>query len=407
VAAVLLGCGGGADVSAPAAAPERSEAAAPSSEERKGRRAVWVLAEGSQRVLENPDRIATLLDHASQLGASDLFVQVYRGGRAWFDSSHADASPYQVLVGAHGRDTLVELIDRAHGQGLRVHAWVNVLSNAQRRHAPPVAELGKEATQVDQQGRSILDYPDLEVPPPDRSYYRMGTPAVWLDPAVPGVVDYLVATFDELVERYPGLDGLHLDYIRYPDVLPFTPGSRFGVGLEFGYGEVARRRFREETGREAPFGTSTANANRFDTWRRSQMTGLVRRIREAVRGRSPELELSAAVWAWPDRAYLSMFQDWRGWIDDGLLEFAVPMLYTLDERLLRYNSQAFTSGVAGDRVWIGLGSWLFARSPEGAVRQLREVEAAEPTGIALFSWDALAETPALLEALAAEPPRGG
>jgi uncharacterized lipoprotein YddW (UPF0748 family) len=114
VAAVLLGCGGGADVSAPAAAPERSEAAAPSSEERKGRRAVWVLAEGSQRVLENPDRIATLLDHASQLGASDLFVQVYRGGRAWFDSSHADASPYQVLVGAHGRDTLVELIDRAH-----------------------------------------------------------------------------------------------------------------------------------------------------------------------------------------------------------------------------------------------------------------------------------------------------
>jgi uncharacterized lipoprotein YddW (UPF0748 family) len=102
-----------------------------------------------------------------------------------------------------------------------------------------------------------------------------------------------------------------------------------------------------------------------------------------------------------------MFQDWRGWIDDGLLEFAVPMLYTKDERLLRYNSQAFTSGVAGDRVWIGLGSWLFARSPEGAVRQLRAVEALQPTGIALFSWDEFAETPALLEALAAEPPRGG
>jgi uncharacterized lipoprotein YddW (UPF0748 family) len=368
---------------------------------------VWVLAEGSQRVLENPERIAKLLDDAGRLGASDLFVQVYRGGRAWFDSSHADASPYQVLAAAHGRDTLVELIERAHERGLRVHAWVNVLSNAGRRHAPPVAGLGHAATQFDQRGRSVLDYPELEVPPPDREYYRMGTPAVWLDPAVPEVVDYLVATFDELVQRYPGLDGLHLDYIRYPDVLPFTPGSRFGVGLEFGYGEVARRRFREETGREAPFGSSTANANRFDAWRRSQMTGLVRRIREAVRARDPELELSAAVWAWPDRAYLSMFQDWRGWLEEGLLEFAVPMLYTLDERLLRYNSQAFTSGVGGDRVWIGLGSWLFARSPEGAVRQLQEVEAIEPTGVALFSWDALADTPALLDALAAGSPRGG
>ena len=61
---------------------------------------------------------------------------------------------------------------------------------------------------------------------------------------------------------------------------------------------------------------------RGDDWRRAQVTGLVRRIREAARAKAPDLELSAAVWAWPDRAYLSMFQDWRGWIDEELLEFA-------------------------------------------------------------------------------------
>lgn len=398
----LLACGG-PEAPAPVAAP------APAPEERpgSGRLALWVLAEGSQRVLENPDRMATLLEHAGRLGATDLFVQVYRGGRAWFDSSHADPSPHRVLVAAHGRDTLSELLEQAHARSLRVHAWVNVLSNAGRRDAPPVAELGREAAQVDRQGRSVLDYPELDVPPPDRAYYRMGTPQVWLDPAVPAVVEYLVATFGELVDRYPELDGLHLDYIRYPDVLPFSPGSRFGVGLEFGYGEVARRRFREETGREAPFGGSTAHGDRFDDWRRDQLTQLVRRIGEATRTRHPELELSAAVWAWPDRAYLSVFQDWRGWIEEGLLDFAVPMLYTRDPRLLHYNSRAFTGGVAGDRVWIGLGSWLFQRSPEGAVRQLREVAAARPTGVALFSWDALAEAPELLDALTAEAAPGG
>ena len=42
----------------------------------------------------------------------------------------------------------------------------------------------------------------------------------------------------EVARKYP-VDGLHFDYIRYPDVLPFVPGARFGVGLEFGFGEAS------------------------------------------------------------------------------------------------------------------------------------------------------------------------
>ena len=113
-------------------------------------------------------------------------------------------------------------------------------------------DLGRDAVLVDQRGRSLLDYPDLEVPPPDRAYYRMGTPALYLDPAALGLVERLAATFAELVTRHPELDGLHLDYIRFPDVLPFAPGSRFGVGLDFGHGASTRALFREQTGLEAP-----------------------------------------------------------------------------------------------------------------------------------------------------------
>jgi len=371
------------------------------------RRALWVLCEGSQRVLERPERIDALLADAGRLGATDLFVQVHRGGRAWFDSSRADAAPYRAILAAHGTDTLAELIERAHARGLRVHAWVNVLSLASNRAAPIVQALGPGAVQVDRAGRSLLDYPEFEVPAPDRRYYRMGTPALWLDPGAPGVAEELGATYAELVERYPALDGLHLDYIRYPDVLPFIPGSRFGVGLEFGFGEGSRQRFRAETGLEAPFGASGANANRFDDWRRAQVTALVRRIRDEARAQRPDLELSAAVWAYPDRAYLSLFQDWRGWIEEDVLSFAVAMLYTLDDRLVRYNTRAFVGGVGGSRVWIGLGSWLFASRPERAARQLREAEAAGPAGIALFSWDSLADAPALSAALVAEASRGG
>jgi uncharacterized lipoprotein YddW (UPF0748 family) len=365
-------------------------------------RGLWVLCEGSQRVLEHPERIPVLIADARRMGVSDLFVQVYRGGRAWFDSSHADAAPYRALREATGGDTLAQLITQAHENDLRVHAWVNVLSLASNRDAPILADLGPGAVLVDRWGRSLLDYPGLDVPPPDRRYYRMGTPAVWLDPAAPGVAERLVVTFTEILTKYPELDGLHLDYIRYPDVLPFAPGSRFGVGLDFGYGEATRARFRAETGLEAPFGDSLANANAWDGWRRDQVTALVAAVRFATRTTLDDIGLSAAVWSWTDRAYLAQGQDWRRWLEDGLLEFAVPMAYTLDDRMLRYQAESYTGLPVADRIWVGLGTWLFARRPERALEQIRIVRAAGAAGDSLFSWDSIADAPALRDALAAE-----
>lgn len=372
--------------------------------------ALWVLCEGSQRILEHPERRARLIADAQALGATDLFVQVYRGGRAWYDASEVDARPYAAIRAEHG-DTLAALLDEAHAADLRVHAWVNVLSLAGHTDARLLEELGPSVVQVDHKGRSVLSYPGLDVPPPDRRYYRMGTPAVWLDPGAPGVAEKLAGIFAELVARYPSLDGLHLDYIRYPDVLPFSPGSRFGVGLDFGYGEATRARFRRETGLEAPFRGSLANANRWDSWRRERVTDLVRRIRLAAQLQKPDLALSAAVWSYADRAYLSLYQDWRGWLETGLLDFAVPMAYTLDDALLRQLAHAATGGIGGERVWIGLGTWLFAKEPARAVEQWELARAAKPAGISFFSYDAMADAPALLDAVAtragAERDRGG
>ncbi len=370
-------------------------------------RGLWVLCEGSQRVLEHPERIDELIEYASAIAATDLFVQVYRGGQAWFDSSYAGVAPYQQILESTGVDTLRELARRAHLFGIRVHAWVNVLSLANHRDAKIITEIGREAVLVDRRGRSILDYPNLEIPEPDRSYYRMGTPAVWLDPAAPGVAEYLTATFAELMTRYPELDGLHLDYIRYPGVLPFAPGSRFGVGLDFGYGDSTRARFKTETGLVAPMGDSLRNANRWDEWRREKMNELVSGVRTAVLAARPEAAenqqplVSAAVGAYAERVYLAEAQDWRGWIEDGLLDFAVPMAYTLDDRMFRYMVEGFASSPRSDRIWIGHGTWLFAKRPDGALQQLETIRSAGARGEVLFSYDSIAEAPALREALLA------
>ena len=368
---------------------------------------MWVLCEGSQRVLENVERLEPLLDDAEALGVTDLFVQVYRGGRAWFASTLADSGPHQQLTWREGTDdALTILVRRAQERGFRVHAWVNVLSLASNTDAPILRDLGKEIVSVDQKGRSVLDFPGFEVPAPDRGWYRMGTPAVWLDPAAPGVAQRLAATFDELLARYPTLDGLHLDYIRYADVLPFTPGTRFGVGLSFGFGEASRARFQQETGLLAPFGASLQNGNRFDDWRRQQLTSLVAAIATGARTTRPGVEVSAAVIADAERAYLVDFQDWVGWLDSAHIDFAVPMLYTLDPALLRVGVESLAGLARSRQIWVGLGTWLFSDRPLDGVGQLRQVTNEEALGSALFSWDAIREAPELRAALAEEVAAG-
>jgi len=355
------------------------------------RNALWVLCEGSQRVLEDPQRIEVLIEDAVALRATDLFVQVYRGGRAWYAAELADAAPYRTIVATTGTDTLQLLLDQAHEAGLRVHAWVNVLSLSQNRGAPLLQALGPAAVLVDRRGRSLLDYPNYDLPEPDRTWYRMGTPGLYLDPAAPGVRERLVATFAELLARYPDFDGLHLDYIRHPGVLPLIPGSRFGVGLDFGYGELSRARFEAETEVRAPQQDNMVNLSRWDSWRRDQVTELVVAISAQARLQRPGVEMSAAVIAYADRAYLTLAQDWIRWLEDGSLDFAVPMIYTLDDRLLRYQAEHFAGLPTGQRVWAGLGAWLFSANPQRAIAQLDIAREAGMHNRALFSYDAIAE----------------
>ena len=69
------------------------------------------------------------------------------------------------------------------------------------------------------------------------------------------------------------------------------------------------------------------------------------------------------------------------------------MAYTRDDRLLRYVGNGLTGGIGGERVWLGLGSWLFADEPRRIQAQLDVALSADPPGIVLFSYDALAATP--------------
>ena len=362
---------------------------------------LWVQAEGANRTLDSAEKIKALVTRACTAGVTDIYAQVYRSGRAWFPTKLADDSP----ANRAGQDPLALLIDLAsrgeeYGCTIRVHAWINAFALARNKKAPIIRELGAEAVLKDQYGRSLLEYP-LSGKPAWTKGFGMETPGIFLDPGNPGVRGRIIDIAAQLVRNYPRLAGIHLDFIRYPYALPISPGSRFSPRLDFGYNEASVARFERKTRNTAPrAGASVKRADTaaWDAWRRKQVTAAVRGVHETTRGLRKQVVVSAAVLPWAERAYLSAFQDWRGWLKSGFLDKAVVMNYTGDVHLAAQISRSAlaarrvkTPNPRSPKVVIGLGAYLFTNNPAGVWHEWRAAQKAGADGVALFSYDQMVE----------------
>ena len=366
---------------------------------------LWVQAEGANRTLDSPEKIRALLQRARATGVTDIYAQVYRSGRSWFTTSLADDTPAQ-RFGQEPLALLLDLASRTPDQAcpIRIHGWINAYALASNENAPVIQELGEEAVLRDQYGHSLLDYPASGAPEWANGF-GLGTRGIFLDPGNPGVRQRIIDLAAHLVRNHPRLAGVHLDYIRYPYAVPISPGSRFSPRLDFGYNGDSVSRFEQTSGRTAPRADAQvtgADAAAWDDWRRAQVTAAVRGVYDTTKGIRQDVVVSAAVLPWAERAYLSAFQDWRGWLEDGFLDKAVVMNYTEDERLAaQINRSALAAKrVKGDNgptgeVVIGLGAYKFTDQPAGLWRQWGDAQEAGADGVALFSYDQMVDDDAM------------
>jgi uncharacterized lipoprotein YddW (UPF0748 family)/N-acetylmuramoyl-L-alanine amidase len=273
-------------------------------------RALWVDA--YHPGAKSRQQIDELIETAQAGSFNALVVQVRRRGDTYYPS---DIDPWAPDANPDF-DVLAYLIQRAHAAGIEVHAWMTALA-IWNDDTPPAAP--DHTFNLHGPGASGRDYwittgypGDRE--PSDHQYY--------LDPGHPDVVDYTLDVVAELVSRYD-LDGLHLDRIRFP-------------GAEWGYNPTSLARFQAEAGREGEVPEPTDPE--WAQWRRDQVTALVRRIYRTATAIKPRLRVTAAVSAagsapWDDASwqagvpYSAHFQDWLGWLEEGILDLAMPMTY--------------------------------------------------------------------------------
>jgi uncharacterized lipoprotein YddW (UPF0748 family) len=141
----------------------------------------------------------------------------------------------------------------------------------------------------------------------------------WLCPSHPDNRALEIASMVEVARDYD-VDGIHFDYIRYPD------GDHcFCAGC--------KERFQRHAGLEIQswpkdvLADGSARQAWLD-WRRSNITAVVKAVSEQARAIRPKLKISAAVfsnWA-ADRDGVG--QDWKLWCEKRYVDFVCPMDYT-------------------------------------------------------------------------------
>lgn len=353
------------------------------------RRGIWVTAFSDKKVFYSKEAVIELIKTCNKAKINEIYLQLYRGGQAYYQSVATDRTKYDEIRRIAGVDTIDLLIKEANKSNIKVFGWINVLSLAQNKKAHIISKFGSEILTRDQYLRPSIR--DENANASDKYYLR--DDQLFLEPGDLRVTEYTLSIVAEIIERYPLISGIHLDYIRYPLVLPSIPGSRFNkYGLTYGYGEKNFERFKQKTGL-SPLNITYSQALYldWDNWKRDQVTGLVEKISKLVKEKSPNMMVSCAVMPAPERAYAACFQDWPLWLEKGIVDYVVAMNYTIDNRLALENARSALAHRGKGKVLVGIGLFLMKDDTGDFLEQYKLINGLNPDGIVIFSYDDINE----------------
>ncbi|MDO8684639.1 MAG: family 10 glycosylhydrolase [Armatimonadota bacterium] len=338
-------------------------------------RGAWVTGWSSGYL--TPAEADKTIAAAKAANINALFIQVRKVGDAYYQSDYEPLATN--IAGPPDYDPLAYIIERAHSEGLEVHAWVNLLrvqsSNSTSFDPAHVCNAHPEWLMCDVSGST------------------KSADGVFLDPGVPEVRDYTTQVVMDIARRYD-VDGIHLDYIRYP-------------GREWGYNSESVSRFNSRFGR---VGDPDPADPKWSDWRREQVTGLVRNIYKRINAVKPNVKVSAATVSWGEcsssfedtLAYTKVFQDWAGWMREGIIDASILMNYR-DERKSSLAGQ-YRRWLQGMQRWqygrhVYAGQMVYSEYITGAVAQLEASRASGSDGMVCFSFNDTPSRAALVSAL--------
>ena len=356
-------------------------------------RALWVL----RTSLTSAASIDALVHTAHERGFNALLVQVRGRGDAYY-ASDIEPRAADLVRQPAAFDPLATVIRAAHAANIRVHAWVNLNLVSSAADLPAARE------------HLVYRHPEWLMVPRDiaqdvaridpTSPGYIGKLARWTraqsetveglyaSPLHPDAAAYAQRVVGDLAARY-AVDGIHLDYARYPND-------------RFDYSRYAIAAFRQEmrprlTAAERASLDAAHDVDLFaypdrfpgewKTFRRTRLSALMTRLRGAVKRARPDAMFTVAAAPDAQEAFDLRLQDWRTWIENGVIDAICPMAYTQEPA--RFAEQIRTAReIAGARaVWAGIGAYRL--TPAQTIENIQTGRRLGVNGFVLFSYDSL------------------
>ncbi|MBR8828376.1 MAG: family 10 glycosylhydrolase [Gomphosphaeria aponina SAG 52.96 = DSM 107014] len=270
-------------------------------------RGVW-LTNVDSTVLDSKERIVEAMQFLADTGFNVVFPVVWNKGYTLYRSQIM-----QDIFGAkfaidpkyqqQGREPLLEVIAAAKQAQMKVIPWFEYgfayshqsLNNPQKLiFETKLKQLGWLA--YDQDGKPLA-----------KNGFQ------WLNALLPEVQDFMLNLILELVKNYD-IDGIQGD-----DRLPALPS-------EGGYDSATQQLFRQQFNKQPPLNHKD---KLWLQWRADMLTNFLEQLYTKVKATKQELTFSMAPhpfnFGW--REYL---QDWKTWLNRGLIDTLHPQLYRRD-----------------------------------------------------------------------------
>ena len=320
----------------------------------------------------------------NQKQEKDFKVWVWMGGREGWNAAQWDSlmlrlkeSGINGILTHAGPPVMKEMVPAAHRHGIRIEKWFTALMNNDSAlvHGHP------DWFVVNREGKSSVTNPAYV------GYYR------FLCPSRKEVLAVLKEKMDPCLGT-DGPDAIHLDYIRFPDViLPVTLWEKYGIvqdreypPYDYCYCEVCRNRFMREGGSD-PLRMEHPDLDpRWRQFRCDRVTELVDSLAAYCRQRGKSV--SAAVFPGPSVSAKLVRQEWNKWPLDEVMPMLYQSFYREDlDWIRRETAEAVQSLPEGRPVYSGL--YIPDLTPRDLHAALAAAIKGGASGVALFNLEAL------------------
>lgn len=265
---------------------------------------VWAWVSGKLDMSE--EKLEHYFSKCKEVGIEAVIMECHSGRPDILDSTtFRDSAALEIIRRA---------VPYAEKYGIELHAWMWTTNRVEKH----LREAHPEWYQVNAQGESCLDIKLY-----NREHYR------WLCPSHPECTEYLKDRVRELAE-IEGLAGIHLDFIRYPDViLPYGLHESRGVVQDkvyplwdFCYCETCRAEFKKLHGIDPIELEDPTSCKEWMEFRWNLMAKMASDVAAVIKECGKVS--SAAVFASPQESKKLVRQDWANFRN---FDYLFPMIY--------------------------------------------------------------------------------